>query len=146
MHLVTITAFFSLAFKPTSSLSSAEGLSSGHAVLGKSVIPFQQVRQQVYTSKPATQLITSDLEGYRGSDYDPVDLKAKIHCILKKKVSHKWQSCAWILNQESMQDMAALQFVSIYFKKLHTRVSQDTNESVDKSFSFHFFTELKPER
>lgn len=46
MHLMTI-AFFSLAFKSTSSLYLADNLSNGHAVLGKSVIRFQQVRGQV---------------------------------------------------------------------------------------------------
>lgn len=40
-------AFFSLAFKSTSSLYLADNLSNGHAVLGKSVIRFQQVRGQV---------------------------------------------------------------------------------------------------
>lgn len=44
MHLMTIIAFFSLAFKSISSLSSVDGLSSGHAVLGKYAIPFQQVQ------------------------------------------------------------------------------------------------------
>lgn len=47
---------------------------------------------------------------------------------------HKGQGCAWILNQESMQNMAAIQFVFKINLKLHTQVGQDTNESVDKAF------------
>lgn len=69
----------------------------------------------------------------------PFDLKAKIHCILQNTSPHKWQGCAWILNQEPMQNMAAVQFAFKINSKLHTQVSQDTNESVDKAFRALFY-------
>lgn len=121
MHLVTIIAFFSLAFKSTSCLSSGTDM----LFWGNQVLPFQQGRCQIQASKPASQLRPSDLEGYCGSDYNPIDLKSKIHCTL--------------------QNIAAIQFVFKISSKLHTQVGQDINESVDKGLSAIFFTSQNDE-
>jgi len=76
---MTVIAFFSLAFKSTFSFSSAGGLSNAHAVLGKWFLFGRQNDRSRFLNLEFSQQLLS-------SDYDPVDLKAKIYCNLQKSL------------------------------------------------------------